>query len=141
MSPLGSQGHHKDRRFGHVDLARADRHGKERPEYSDLLALAVIQRVVPSGRHLRRRNAVWSPLSQIGWDRMEEELGGEVVKVDPPNPLISQLSSFRWDERTVMPETGWSGRISGAGWGMMRRWSLLWRNRARSSDFRGRIVW
>lgn len=50
---------------------------------------------------------VWSPLFQAGWDRMESEMGGGVLKVEPPNPLIGKLSAFEWDADAVMPAAAW----------------------------------
>jgi hypothetical protein len=54
-----------------------------------------------------QRTVVWSPLFQAGWDAMEEELGGDVMKVEPPNTLVERLSHFEWNAARVMPQSGW----------------------------------
>jgi hypothetical protein len=50
---------------------------------------------------------VWSPLFQAAWDRLNGMQKGPLEEVSPPNPLITQLSGFKWNEKAVMPQDGY----------------------------------
>ncbi|HVJ45549.1 MAG TPA: hypothetical protein VM511_04120 [Luteolibacter sp.] len=52
------------------------------------------------------RTVVWSPLFPATWDALKEQTG-PLVSVDPPNPTITGLEAFRFDRKTVFPETSW----------------------------------
>jgi hypothetical protein len=53
------------------------------------------------------RTVVWTPLFQVAWDRLNADLGGKPVKVEPPNPLMEKLDSFKWQSAEVMPKGHW----------------------------------
>ncbi|MCW1912426.1 hypothetical protein OJ996_02505 [Luteolibacter sp. GHJ8] len=53
------------------------------------------------------RTVVWTPLFQAAWDRMNSDLGGVPVKVEPPNALMARLDAFKWQAGSVMPEGKW----------------------------------
>jgi hypothetical protein len=53
------------------------------------------------------RTVVWTPLFQAAWDRMNSDLGGAPVKVEPPNALMARLDAFKWQAEPVMPEGNW----------------------------------
>lgn len=53
------------------------------------------------------RTVVWSPLFQASWDALNAKLGGPPTKVEPPNPLMAKLDTFKWDAAQVMPEGSW----------------------------------
>jgi len=53
------------------------------------------------------RTVVWSPLFQASWDKLNETLGGPPVRIDPPNALMTNLDTFRWNARNIMPEGRW----------------------------------
>lgn len=50
---------------------------------------------------------VYSALVQSSWDRLNEMHGGAPKKVAPPNALITALDTTEWDEKSVMPKSGW----------------------------------
>ena len=61
----------------------------------------------PEEKFPAESTAVWTPLFQATWDKLGKYHGGKPERVEPPNPLISRLDSFRWDSPTVMPDSGW----------------------------------
>lgn len=50
---------------------------------------------------------VWSPLFQATWAKLTDVAGGLPVVISPPNKLMDDLDSFRWDPAKVMPEGSW----------------------------------
>lgn len=53
------------------------------------------------------KTVVWSPVFQATWDALKEKSGGQPVRIEPPNELMSKLDSFRFDPKSVMPENSW----------------------------------
>lgn len=51
---------------------------------------------------------VWSPLFQASWDKMNANHAGKPVKIEPPNPLITRLNNFKWNQASVMPKGGYA---------------------------------
>ncbi len=51
------------------------------------------------------RTVVWSPLFQAAW--VELHAGRDLLRVEPPNPLMERLDGFKWVARAVLPEAGW----------------------------------
>lgn len=73
---------------------------------------AAITRDLPAVAHPEEkfptdRTVVWTPLFQAAWDRMNADLGGRPIKVEPPNPLMNLLDSFEWNAESVMPKDRW----------------------------------
>ena len=56
----------------------------------------------------RGATQVWSPLFQASWELLQDRHQGKLVKVVPPNPLITQLEKFKWKPKEVMPEDGYA---------------------------------
>lgn len=50
---------------------------------------------------------VWSPLFQATWEKLNDVAGGLPVVTTPPNKLMEDLESFRWEPAKVMPEGSW----------------------------------
>ncbi|RYD48846.1 MAG: hypothetical protein EOP85_02755 [Verrucomicrobiaceae bacterium] len=50
---------------------------------------------------------VWSPLFQATWEKLTTVAGGLPVVTTPPNKLMEDLDSFRWEPARVMPEGSW----------------------------------
>lgn len=71
--------------------------------HADPRAILDFKMLPPQGETL-----VWSPLFQASWDKLEEKHTGKLIKVDPPNPLITQLSQFKWQQQQVMPLGGYA---------------------------------
>lgn len=57
---------------------------------------------------------IWSPLFQAMWDEMNEFNGGNPEPVSPENKLITALDSFKWDEKTVLPENEYAIYVGNA---------------------------
>ncbi|WP_367874324.1 hypothetical protein [Luteolibacter sp. Populi] len=53
------------------------------------------------------KTVVWTPLFQAAWDRLNTEIGGAPVKVEPPNDLMTKLDTFQWRAEEVMPVDRW----------------------------------
>jgi hypothetical protein len=51
--------------------------------------------------------AVWSPLFQATWDKLNSKLGGPPTTIEPSNALMIQLDTFKWNANQVMPEGSW----------------------------------
>ncbi|WFB35084.1 hypothetical protein P3T73_13035 [Kiritimatiellota bacterium B12222] len=51
---------------------------------------------------------IWSPLFQAAWEKINACQQGRLEKVVPPNPLITKLEDFEWDEDKVMPKDGYA---------------------------------
>lgn len=49
---------------------------------------------------------VWSPLFQAAWDALNRATG-PAIRIEPPNPLMSELDAFQWDIAKVMPAKSW----------------------------------
>ena len=54
------------------------------------------------------KSLVWSPLFQASWDKLNSRRKGKLVKITPPNALMTMLDSFHWKETEVMPEGGYA---------------------------------
>lgn len=50
---------------------------------------------------------VWSPLFQATWAKLTDVAGGLPVVTTPPNKLMDELDSFRWEPAKVMPGGSW----------------------------------
>lgn len=61
----------------------------------------------PEEEFSHKQTVVWTPLFQAAWDRMNKDLGGPPIKVDPPNRLMTTLDSFEWKADEVMPKDRW----------------------------------
>lgn len=59
-------------------------------------------------------SAVWSPLFQACWEDMVQKNGGQIVRVDPENDSIKELSKFKWDRDSVMPDNGYKTYVGPA---------------------------
>jgi len=61
----------------------------------------------------KENTVVWTPLFQAAWDRMNHDMGGKPVKIEPPNELMAKLDGFEWSAAEVMPPPErwrvWSG--------------------------------
>ncbi|QJE98314.1 hypothetical protein [Luteolibacter luteus] len=68
----------------------------------DLPAVAHPEEKFPADKTI-----VWTPLFQAAWDRMNADLGGRPIKVEPPNPLMNLLDSFEWNAESIMPKDRW----------------------------------
>ena len=53
------------------------------------------------------KTAVWSPLFQATWNAINVEAGGQPVRIDPPNDLMTQLDTSELDVKAVMPDGSW----------------------------------
>lgn len=54
-----------------------------------------------------KSTVVWSPLFQATWDKLNANLGGPPDRIEPPNPLMEKLDSFKWDAKEIMPDGSW----------------------------------
>ncbi|GAA5497080.1 hypothetical protein Rhal01_03268 [Rubritalea halochordaticola] len=70
--------------------------------------------IVPGEEIRPGESAVWSPLFQACWEEMVKQNGGLIVKVEPENDIIKQLSSFKWKRESVMPENGYKTYVGPA---------------------------
>jgi hypothetical protein len=70
-------------------------------------AAEVLSVAHPGENFPAERTVVWTPLFQAAWDRMNSDLEGPPVKVQPPSPLMEKLDSFEWQSGKVMPEGRW----------------------------------
>lgn len=61
----------------------------------------------PEEKFSAEKTVVWTPLFQAAWDRMNADLGGRPIKVEPPNPAMNRLDSFEWNADSVMPKDRW----------------------------------
>ena len=61
----------------------------------------------PEEKFSADKTIVWTPLFQAAWDRLNADLGGRPIKVEPPNPLMNLLDSFEWNAESVMPKDRW----------------------------------
>lgn len=50
---------------------------------------------------------VWSPLFQATWEKLTAVAGGLPAVTTPPNKLMEDLDTFRWEPAKVMPEGSW----------------------------------
>jgi len=69
---------------------------------ADILSVAHPEEDFPA-----ERTVLWTPLFQAAWDRLNSDAGGPAEKVEPPNPLMAKLDSFKWEAARVMPEGHW----------------------------------
>jgi hypothetical protein len=76
-----------------------------------LLASAIHGEIVtlahPEEKLPANSTAIWSPLFQATWDKLNSNLGGPPTKIDPPNALMTKLDAFKWNAGQVMPEGSW----------------------------------
>lgn len=61
----------------------------------------------PEEKMPEKGTAVWSPLFQATWDKLNAELGGPAKKIEPPNELMTKLDTFKWNSKQVMPDGSW----------------------------------
>lgn len=84
------------------------------PLFALLAALAmqvaradIVTVVHPDETFPATKTVVWSPVFQAAWDKMNSQLEGPAIRVEPPNQLMTSLDSFRWEPATVMPDGSW----------------------------------
>lgn len=53
------------------------------------------------------RTVVWSPIFQAAWDRLNEELGGPPLTIEPENALMDKLDTFAWQADRDLPPGAW----------------------------------
>lgn len=74
-----------------------------------LFGIAVAEPVsvpLPSSPTPRDKTTLWSPIFSATWDALKDETG-KVLGVEPPNPTIDALETFRWDRNATFPAGSW----------------------------------